>query len=151
MEAGGPSSPDARRGDRPIAEAFVDRLQARLAERYGTRAFRLRFDRVALRFIAQLQDELHDAIPDGATLLVTVTAPLRQASKTAKELIETLHPLCARKSARRELEGYVHGNAVAARIVRGVTGSETVVVLVHNPDPNAGALIDEAARMLTIG
>lgn len=147
MEAGGPRPSDAAFGDRPIAAGFFDRLQARLKERSGD-AFRLRFDKVALRFGSQLHEALRDAVPDGTTVLVTITAPLRQASKTAAELSEHIRPLCARAS-KNDVRETLYGNAVAVRIVRGRAGGDKVIALVHNPHTNADGLLDAAESLLT--
>ena len=149
MAFGGPGSPDARRGHRPIAEPFVDRLQTELAERYGAGAFRLRFDKVALRFGVTLQDALRDVVPAGSTVLVTIAAPLRQSSKTANELIDTIRPLCARRT-KADFRTKLYENAIAVRVARGSAGKNDVIVLVHNPHPNAAALLDTAQSLLSV-
>ena len=148
METGGSRSPHAYFGDRSIAQAFVDRLQARLEERPGADAFRLRFDKVALRFSEQLQEGLRDAVPAGTTLLITITAPLRQASKTAAELIEKIRPLCARGATKTNLRLTLFENSILVRIAGGTAGKDNVVVLVHNPHSNAAALLDAAEELL---
>lgn len=38
---------------------------------------RLRFDKVATRLIERLQATLGEAVPDGITVLLTITAPIR--------------------------------------------------------------------------
>ena len=43
----------------------------------------LRFDRVAMRLIERLEANLAEVVPDGVTLLLTITAPIRLPSKTA--------------------------------------------------------------------
>src|SRR5579862_5435604 len=49
---------------------------------------RLRFDKVATRLLERLQGALGQTVPDGIAVLVTVTAPIRLASKTAAALEE---------------------------------------------------------------
>jgi hypothetical protein len=44
---------------------------------------RLRFDKVATRLIERLQATLGETVPDGTTVLLTITAPIRLPSKTA--------------------------------------------------------------------
>ena len=58
----------------------------RIAERGGLTKPRLRFDRVALGFVRRLQAALSASVPDGRTLIVTITAPIRVPSKTAAAL-----------------------------------------------------------------
>ena len=48
----------------------------------------LRFDRVALRFVDDVQSSLNAIVPDGNTLMFTITAPIRLAAKTAIMLAE---------------------------------------------------------------
>lgn len=47
---------------------------------------RLRFDKVATRLIERLQATLGETVPDGMTVLLTITAPIRFPSKTAAAL-----------------------------------------------------------------
>jgi hypothetical protein len=47
---------------------------------------RLRFDKVATRLIERLQAALAENVPDRMTVVLTITAPIRLASKTAAVL-----------------------------------------------------------------
>ena len=47
---------------------------------------RLRFNKVATRLIERLQAVLGETVPYGMTVLLTITAPIRLASKTAPAL-----------------------------------------------------------------
>ena len=47
---------------------------------------RLRFDKVATRLIERLQATLGKTVPDGMTVMLTITAPIRVPSKTAASL-----------------------------------------------------------------
>jgi hypothetical protein len=47
---------------------------------------RLRFDKVATRLIERLQAALGETVPDGMTVLLTITAPIRLPSRTAASL-----------------------------------------------------------------
>ena len=47
---------------------------------------RLRFDKVATRVIERLQANLGETVPAGTTVVLTVTAPIRLASKTIASL-----------------------------------------------------------------
>ena len=44
---------------------------------------RLRFDKVALRLVADMAVAVREASPTGVIVIVTVTAPIRLASRTA--------------------------------------------------------------------
>jgi hypothetical protein len=108
----------------------------------------LRFDKVALRFGAALDDALRDAVPKDSTVLVTITAPLRQASKTARELVGTVRPLCARGATTTDFRATLYDNSIVVRVAPGRAGKNNVVALVHNPHPNADALLDTAQSLL---
>ena len=90
---------------------------------------RLRFDRVARRFVKSLQAELA-GVPSERALVVTVTAPIRMPGSTVRELGARLH-----KSLPPNFDQMVCGNRVRARIVRcGVCGGPRMIVFVHNPE-----------------
>lgn len=100
----------------------------------------LRFDKVALAFIARLRAALSDRVPDGKTLVVTCTAPIRKDAATGAALVETLADLLARAPARLEFEKTVNGNRVRARLVKQTQArADRVAGYVHNPgvDPEA--------------
>lgn len=100
----------------------------------GTRsgASGLRFDKVALRFVEDLQASLQACVPEGKTLVVTITAPIRRSSETTAELVERLRRRLARSPARLEFEASIEGNRIRARLVKA--RSAKVLGFVHNPD-----------------
>jgi hypothetical protein len=73
------------KGRRSVRRLSQDRREAncrrgqdnkqRIAERGGLTKPRLRFDRVALGFVRRLQAALSASVPDGRTLILTITAP----------------------------------------------------------------------------
>ncbi len=148
MEVGGSSASHARLRDRPIAEAFITRLQRRLSEQSGAGAFRLRFDRVALRFGAQVDEALRDVIPAGTTVLVAIAAPLRQPAKAAAELSESIDAALKKNALKNDMAQTLYGNQIFVRIARGRAGTRKAIVVVHNPHPNAHALLDAAQSAL---
>jgi hypothetical protein len=110
---------------------------------------RLRFDRVALRFVEGLQAALHEAVPDGKTLMLSVTAPIRLPAKTVAALEERIRSDLARQPGQVELRETIHGNHVRARLVKGgARGTSKVIGFVHNPEPEPGALMDIAQSLL---
>jgi len=103
---------------------------------------RLRFDKVALGFVAQLRQALQALVPDGQMLIVTVTAPIRQDSKTAAALEEKLRTRLARQSARVSMHETIHGNRIQVRLIKGVpAGAAKLIGFVHNPETDADALL----------
>jgi hypothetical protein len=106
---------------------------------------RLRFDRVALRMVRDLQYALADVPPARAVLVVTVTAPIRLPGSTVAQLDARLHgPL------RRNFDAMVGGNRVRARILRcAVGGAPRVIVFVHNPEPAPPRLFKLVAACLS--
>ena len=88
----------------------VTTTKQRIADRGGLTKPRLRFDRVALRFVRRLQEALSASVPDGRTLILTITAPIRVPSKTAAALEDNIRTYLARQSAKGEVEQTIHGN-----------------------------------------
>ena len=78
---------------------------------------RLRFDKVATRLIERLQATLDEAVPDGMAVLLTITVPIRLASKTAAALEDRIQTLLARGSPGRDVKD--HGSHVRMRFLRG--------------------------------
>ena len=88
----------------------VTTTKQRIADRGALTIPRPRFDRVALRFVRRLQEALSASVPDGRTLILTITAPIRVPSKTAAALEDNIRDFLARRSAPREAKYMIHGN-----------------------------------------
>ena len=73
---------------------------------------RLRFDKVATRLIERLQATLGETVPDGMTVLLTITAPIRLPSKTAASLEDKIQTRRGRGSPGRDEKDTIHGNRV---------------------------------------
>ena len=78
----------------------VTTIRQGIADRGGLTKPRLRFDRVALGLVRRLQAALGESVPDGKTLIVTITAPIRVPSKTAAALEDKSGPV-SRAGPRR--------------------------------------------------
>jgi len=103
---------------------------------------RLRFDKVALRFVKDLQAALHEAVPDGKAVILTITAPIRLPAKTAAALEERIRVGLARASKQLEVKGTIHGNQVQARLAKGISPQASKVIgFVHNPDADPEVLL----------
>ena len=112
---------------------------------------RLRFDKVAVGPIRRLDDALRDVIPDGKTVIVTVTAPIRLASKTRASLEEKIAALLAQRE-RVNFKAAMHGNQICVRIVASAKGTQKLIGYVHNPDRGADdALLDETEAQIQAG
>lgn len=82
-------------------------------------------------------------VPEGVTVLFTVTAPIRLAAKTAAEIEERLLDILSGPLPRRDVEATIYGNGVRIRIVRNRTKRGAKVLgFVHNPDCDSRALLD---------
>jgi len=129
----------------------VATIKQRIAERPDK--FRLRFDKVVFEVVGRLQADLSDAVPDGKVVIVTITAPIRLASKTTAMLEDRIRACLARKSARAEIKDTIHGNHIQIRVVKsGAAQSPKVIGLVHNPHPNPEMLLDMMQSVIqTIG
>ena len=121
----------------------VTTTKQRIAGRGGLTKPRLRFDRVALRVIRRLQAALSASVPDGTTLILTITAPIRVPSKTAAALEDDIRTYLERKSARGEAKYTIHGNQIRVRLVNGGSRRTTKVIgFVHNPNSDPDGLFD---------
>ncbi len=146
----GEAPPDAYLsiGKRRI-ELDIAVIEPRVAVGGGLAKPRLRFDRVALRLVQRLQTDLHEAVPEGTTAIVTVTAPIRLPAKTIVGLQEKILVCLAEKSTRAELSDTIHGNEIRVRIVGGSpAGASRVIGYVHNPDCNGDVLLDATESLL---
>jgi hypothetical protein len=108
---------------------------------------RLRFDRVAIGLVRRLQTALSRSVPDGNTVIVTVTAPIWQDSKTGAVLEERIGRLLAGR--RTQLNATIYGNRIQVRVLKG-GGRRTSKLLgfVHNPKPDPSILFDVTRSLL---
>lgn len=110
---------------------------------------RLRFDKVATRLIERLKTTLGKTVPDGMTLLVTITAPIREPANTAATLEDKIRALLGRGSLRRVRKHTIHGNRVQIRFLTGVSArAPNVIVFVHNPETDPLQLLSMARLMV---
>src|ERR1700688_2545174 len=94
---------------------------------------RLRFDKVATRLIERLQATLGETVPDGTTVLLTITAPIRLPSKTATSLEDRIQTLLSQGSPGRDEKDTIHGNRIQIRLLRdGSERAPRMIGFVHN-------------------
>lgn len=112
---------------------------------------RLRFDKVATRLIERLQATLGETVPDGMTVLLTITAPIRLPSKTAAALEDKIQTLLGRGSPGRDEKDTIHGNRVQIRLLGGGSGRVPKMIgFVHNPDSEPLLLLNMTRELLEL-
>jgi hypothetical protein len=110
---------------------------------------RLRFDKVATRLIEHLQAAARETVPDGTTVLLTITAPIRLPAKTAVSLEEKLRTLLGRRSQGRDVKDTIHGNRVLIRLLRDESSrAPKMIGFVHNPDSDPRLLLNLTRELL---
>jgi hypothetical protein len=110
---------------------------------------RLRFDKVALRFVKSLQAALRQTIPDGGTVILTVTASIRLPAKTATALEDEVRALLAGGLGRADFRDTINDNRIRVRLVSGgAPGTSDVIGFVHNPDCDPDVLVAVARSLL---
>ena len=112
---------------------------------------RLRFDKVATRLIERLQTTLGETVPDGMTVLLTITAPIRVPSKTAASLEDKIQTLLRRGSPGRDEKDTIHGNRVQIRLLRDESQrAPKMIGFVHNPDSDPLLLLNLTRELLEL-
>jgi hypothetical protein len=111
----------------------------------------LRFDRVAIRLMERLRATLGKTVPDGMTVLLTVTAPIRLPAKTAAALEDKIPTLLARALPGRDEKDTLHGNRVRIRILRNESErAPKLIGFVHDPDSDPLLLLNMTRELLEL-
>jgi hypothetical protein len=111
----------------------------------------LRFDKVATWLIQHLRAALDETVPDGTTVLLTITAPIRLPSKTAAALEDKIQNLLGRRSPGRDEKDTIHGNLVHIRLLRGESErSPKMIGFVHNSDSDPLLLLNMTREVLEL-
>jgi len=127
----------------PAVEAAT--IEREIAERIAAAKLRLRFDKAVVRLVGRVKAALAQVVPEDQTIVFTVSAPIRLPAKTAA----ALESMVRSGLPERELRSIVHGNQVQVRRVTGVPSSmPRVVGFVHNPESDAGLILDLARSRL---
>ncbi len=112
---------------------------------------RLRFDKVATRLMEHLQTALRETVPDGVTVALTITAPIRLASKTAASLEAKIATLLKRRRPGREEKDTICGNRVRIRLLRDESEQAPKLIgFVHNSDSDPLLLLNMTGEMLEL-
>lgn len=112
---------------------------------------RLRFDKVATRLIERLQATLGETVPDGMTVLLTITAPIRLPSKTAASLEVKIKTLLARGSPGPDETDTIQGNRVQIRLLKDESErAPKMIGFVHNSDSDPLLILDMSLELLAL-
>ena len=112
---------------------------------------RLRFDKVVVRLMEHLQGSLGEIVPEGTTVLLAVTAPIRLASKTAAALEEKIQTLLKQRSTARDEKATIHGNRVRIRVLRDQSRRvPRMIGFVHNPETDPLLLFSMTGELLEL-
>jgi hypothetical protein len=110
----------------------------------------LRFDRVALRLLDDLQVCSTRLVPKGKTLLVTVTAPICVPSKTATALEKKIEKIFHQQNTSKLVKMSIQKNQVQVKIVKNVqTKNLKFIGFIHNPTTKPKQLFDLTEKWLT--
>lgn len=112
---------------------------------------RLRFDKVATRLTERLRATLVETVPDGMTVLLTITAPIRLPSKTAALLEDKIHTLLGRGSPGRAEKATIHGNRVQVRLIKtAAERAPKMIGFVHKSDSDPLVLLTMTGELLEL-
>ena len=120
-------------------------IEREIGERARAAKLKLRFDKVVRRLTGDLKATLAGVLPEGRSVVITVTAPIKHPAKTA----ETLGNIVRDGIARCELCKTIHGNKVRIRpITQVATNMPKVLAFVHNTESDARRILNIAESRL---
>ena len=135
-----------RRQTYPYLKIAGRRISINVMSIEGAQQPRLRFDKVAIGLVKRLQ-LLSASVPDGKVVVVTVTAPIWQDSKTGTALEVGIRELLSAK--RMRWKAAIYGNQIEARVLKGGAGGISKLIgFVHNPKPGPSLLFDVTSSLL---
>jgi hypothetical protein len=113
----------------------------------GVREPRLRFDKVAVGLVRRLQQAIATSVPNGQVVMLSITAPIRQDSKTGAILEQEIPKLLA--AGQTQLELTIHTNRIRIHVLQGGTRQTPKLIgFVHNPEPDPAILFEVARSLL---
>ena len=120
-------------------------IEREIAERIAEAKIRLRFDKSVLRLVNGLKTALADAVPEGQTIIFTVTAPIKRRAKTATVLDTLIRSGLSNGDVRDTIED----NHVRVRRVTDVRHHMPKVIgFVHNSESDADLILRLAETQL---
>ena len=120
-------------------------IEREIGERAKAAKLKLRFDKVVRRLSGDLKATLAGILPEGKSIVITVTAPIKHPAKTA----QTLENIVRDGRAHVELCKTIHGNTVRVRpITHAATNMPKVLAFVHNKESDARLILNIAESRL---
>ena len=111
----------------------------------------LRFDKVVARVNERLRAAAGACAPSGVTVLVTLTAPIKLASRTAIAINDTLRTLVAHSAEEPHASLTGLGNRVRIQIVaHGLTSAPRFLGFAHNPGTDPRLLFNLTRELLDL-
>jgi hypothetical protein len=109
----------------------------------------LRFDKVVVRVLGNIRMSIEQEVSKEATIIMTITAPIKLPSKTEHALIRKIKDLLASGLQLRDSKLTIFQNQVRIRIVESSLKQPAKFIgLVHNPDIDSKLLLNLAAQWL---
>ena len=123
-------------------------IEREIGDRARAAKLKLRFDKVVRRVTGDLKTRLADVLPEGRSVVITVTAPIKHPAKTA----EALENIVRDGLASGELCKMIHGNKVRVRPITHVAmNMPKVLAFVHNAESDARLILNIAESRLLQG
>ncbi len=120
-------------------------IEREIGERVRAAKLKLRFDKVVRRLTGDLKTTLAGVLPEGRSVVITVTAPIKHPAKTAA----TLENIVRDGLAQGEFCKRIHGNKVRVRPITHVaTNMPRVLAFVHNTESDARLILNIAESRL---
>ena len=130
----------------PVPAAETSVIEREITARISAAKIRLRFDKSALRLLDGLKASLAEIVPEGQTIVFTVTAPIRRRAKTAAAL-ESL--VLAGLPSGKAVSDTIHDNQVRLRrLTRVLPHMPKVIGFVHNCETDAELILALARSRL---
>ncbi len=140
-------SPNASDGNQRII-VRVARFRPAGARKSHGAGLRLRLDKVAVSLVGRVRFAVQQSVPENRTVILTVTAPIRLAARTA-EAIEAQIRSRLRSRATGDSVHRLHGNTVRIWVLKGSSGTTARLLgFVHNPDTDPTVLMEVTRAML---
>jgi hypothetical protein len=103
--------------------------------------------------MGRLRATFGKTVPDGMTVVLALTAPIRLPSKTAGSLEDRIQTLLGRGSPpiNRDEKSTIHGNRVRIRFLRDASGrAPKLIGFVHNSDSDPRLLLNMTRELLGV-
>ncbi len=123
-------------------------LAKKIAKANGVRLSELglRFDKVALRLLRSLQNEIAKEELKTRTIVLTITAPIKLPARTEYELVKQIKAIVA-SGKKNNSSRSILGNRIRV-ITQSLESGIHFIGLVHNQNVSSTTLVNMTARWL---